>query len=130
MKPSAVDANVIVRFFLNDHPLLSTKAKKYFESCRTSKTSVYVDEVIVAEVVWVLGSVYQMDKTIVISLFEKFLSQTWVTNPRKKSILKALSRYAIHNVSFIDCWIWTISKSNSLFLVTFDKSLDKLAKSS
>ncbi len=130
MKPIlTVDANVITRLFLNDHPELSLKARKIFDSASNGKIQIYIDEVIIAEISWVLRSVYKYDKITITTLLEKLMSPQWIINPRKKLILKTLSRYKKYKLSYIDSWIWTISENARLSFVTFDKTLNKLSKS-
>lgn len=125
----AVDANVIIHFFLDDNPHLSPLAKKLFEQAESGNITIYIDEMIVAETVWVMRSYYKVDKEIIISLLQKLLMQKWALNPRKKLILQALSAYKSQTLNYIDCWLLTIIKNKHLLLTTFDKALDKLAKS-
>lgn len=130
MRPKiVVDTNIIVRFLLDDDPKFSPQAKQLFSVAKSQNLPIFVDEVIVAEVVWILTSLYKMEKSIIVSLLQKLLLHTWVVNPRKNLILKTLSVYATHNLDYIDCWIATVAQSKKLTLTTFDHSLDNLAKS-
>lgn len=120
-----VDTNVIVRFFLDDHPRLSPRAKNLFKSAELGNIAVFIDEVTIAEVVWVLRSFYKSEKQHVISYLEKMVSQKWAINPRKKLILAALSDYAQNNLAYIDCWVSQVAKHYNYQLKTFDKNLVK-----
>lgn len=125
-KAIVVDANIIIRFLLNDHPRLSVSAKSIFLKAQKGATKIYFDEVIVAEVIWTLSSFYKIKKADLVDRLEKLISQSWVANPKKNLILKALDLYNSSNLHYIDCWIFVLSKSLNMPLRTFDKSLEKI----
>ncbi len=120
-----IDANVIVHHLLDDHPILSPQAKKLFIQAQSGKIQMYFDEVIVAEVVWVLKSFYKLPKEDIIKQLQNIISQPWVVNPRKKLIIDSLRQYVATNLSYIDCWALTVSKNKKIKLETFDKDLQK-----
>jgi len=121
-----VDANIIIRFFLGDHPLLSAQAQTMIEKAQNGQYRIYLDEVVVAEVVWTLSSYYEKGKVDIANQIGKLLSQNWIINPRKKLILKSLSLFEKTNLSYIDCWIHIINQHLKTDLATFDKNLKKL----
>lgn len=120
------DANVIIRFLLNDHPKLSQEAKTIFSKAEKGVIKIYLDEVVLAEVVWTLSSFYKVKKTDLVDKLEKLLSQDWIINPRKSILFETLDLYKRSNVEYIDCWIFVVSKAQRLKLETFDKKLKKL----
>lgn len=121
-----VDANIIIRFFLGDHPLLSAQAQTMIEKAQNGQYRIYLDEVVVAEVVWTLSSYYEKGKVDIANQIGKLLSQNWIINPRKKLILKSLSLFEKTNLSYIDCWIYIINQLLKTDLATFDKNLKNL----
>ncbi len=124
-KAIVVDANVVIRLLLNDHPRLSPLAKSIFLKAQKGVTKIYFDEVIVAEVIWTLSSFYKIKKIDLVDRLEKLISQSWAVNPKKNLILQALNLYNSFNLHYIDCWILMVSKSLNMPLRTFDKSLEK-----
>ncbi len=61
----AIDANVILRYLLDDHRVLSRKAARVLEGVESGSARVHCDPVTLAEVVWVLSSFYaQANRTI------------------------------------------------------------------
>lgn len=120
-----IDANVIIRFFLNDHPKLSPQTKSLFIKASKRKLDLYLDEVVVAEVIWTLSSFYKINKHKIIEQFQTLLAQKWIVNPRKELIFKALNYYENQALDYIDCWLLVVSKSLKLNLVTFDNRLKK-----
>lgn len=127
--PQAVDANVIIHFFRDDHPRLSPQTKKLFQQAEAGTVTIYVDEMIVAETIWVMGSYYKISKERIVSHLEALLSNTWVINPRKNLLLTSLSHYARYNLDYVDCWLMVVAKSENLTLTTFDNKLSKLSRS-
>ena len=122
-----VDTNVIVRFLLANDPKLSPQAKAIIASAQTGKFKIYLDEVIIAETIWVLSSYYKLDKAGIIEKLTQFINPKWVVSPRKKLLLSVLHLYATTNLHFIDAWLAQISRSLHFPLKTFDRALQKLA---
>lgn len=124
-KFTAVDTNIILRFLLNDHPKLSQKAKQIFTQAEKGNSQIYLDEVIIAEVVRVLLSFYKKDKDEIIEQLTKLVSRPWVINEQKQTILAAFEMYRLTKFAYIDCWIYILSKEENYQFETFDVSLKK-----
>lgn len=122
-----IDTNILIRFLRADHPQLSRHAKEIFEKAETGKIKIYLDELIVAETVWLLSSFYKLKKEEIARRMQDLISQDWIINPRKKIILEALSLFSKAALAYIDCWIIMASRDLKLKLKTFDKKLKKLA---
>lgn len=122
-----IDTNILIRFLRADHPKLSPKAKEIFLSAQKGEINIYIDEIIVAETVWLLSSFYKLKKEEIAYQLQELVSQEWIINPRKKLILQSLSLYSSSNLHYVDCWINYVSKEISGKLVTFDKDLKKQA---
>lgn len=126
MKTVLIDANVIIRFLLNDHTTHSPIAKSIFLKAQQGKIKIYLDEVVVAEVIWTLSSFYKVKKMDLVDKIEKLLSQDWIVNPKKNLLLETLNVYLSSKLDYIDCWVFIVSKSEGIALETFDKDLKKL----
>lgn len=127
MKPIIiVDTNVILRLILADDPKLSLRSKEIFDQAETGKVRIYIDEVVVAEVVWVLSSFYRQPKQDIVRPLKDMISQNWIVNPGKKLILAALNLFSETNLSYIDAWMLSVSKQRKIELKTFDQKLDKM----
>ena len=123
-----IDANVILRFLLNDDHALFVQAKKLFQKAKRGTYTMYIEEVTIAEVVWVLTSTYEYPKTQIVDKLKKLLTPNWIVNPKKQHLIDALDLFAQHSLAYIDCWLFVISKSQNLTLTTFDKKLASLSK--
>ena len=128
MKPTVViDTNILLRYLRNDHPTLSIKAKKIFDKAYKNYVNIYFDEIVLAETIWVLSSYFKTPKSIIVSTLLEQLYFDWIINPRKKLMIKALGLFEKTNLSYIDCWIFTVNQSlKTTSLETFDSDLKKL----
>ncbi len=121
-----IDTNILLRYLRNDHPILSNKAKKIFEKAYKNIINIYLDEVVLAETIWVFSSYYKTPKSLIVSKLLEQLYFDWIVNPRKKLMLKALGLFGKANLSYVDCWIFTVNQSLKTSLETFDNDLKKL----
>lgn len=121
-----IDANIVIRFLLGDHPEFSAKAKLIFTEAQAGLHTIYFDEVVIAEVIWTLSSYYRLEKTVIVNQLEKLISQKWIINPRKKLLLQSLFLYKEKGLDYIDCWIFIVNRSLKTSLETFDRDLKKL----
>lgn len=126
MKTILVDANIIIRFLLNDHPTLSLQAKTIILKAQQGLLILYLDEVVIAEIVWTLSSFYRIKRSEIADKLEEIVSQNWVINPKKDLIIQALALFRSSNLDYIDSWLFVIGKSLDIELATFDKDLKKL----
>jgi len=122
-----IDTNVLIRFLRADHPQLSPKAREIFAKAQKGEIKIYLDEIIVAEAIWLLSSFYKVKKADIAFQLQELISQEWIVNPRKKLILDSLSLYSTSSLHYIDCWAICVSQSVKSELKTFDKKLTRLA---
>lgn len=124
-----LDTNVLVRFLRADHPQFSPKAKENFLQAQAGKIKIYLDELVVAESIWLLSSFYKLDRKEIVLKLQELILQKWIVNPRKKLVLKALQTFEKTKLDYVDCWVWWVNQSVGAKLQTFDKKLEKLATS-
>ena len=121
-----IDTNILLRYLRNDHPTLSIKAKKIFDRAYDNHINIYLDEIILAETIWVLSSFYKTPKSFIVSKLLEQLYFDWIINPRKKLMIKALGLFGKTNLSYFDCWIFIVNQNLKTSLETFDNDLKKL----
>lgn len=121
-----IDTNILLRYLRNDHPTLSIKAQKIFEKAYKNSIKIYLDEIVLAETIWVLSSHFKTPKSLIVSKLLEQLYFEWIINPRKKLIIKALGLFGKTNLSYIDCWIFIVNQNLETSLETFDSDLKKL----
>ncbi|KKR33294.1 MAG: PilT protein domain protein [Candidatus Gottesmanbacteria bacterium GW2011_GWC2_39_8] len=123
-----VDANVLIRFLLRDHPKLSEEAKQIFLRGEKGEVKIYIDEVVIAETVWVLTSFYKIGREQLGQSLLKLISQDWMINSKKRIIIQTLDLFLSCRLDYIDCWLLAVSRINKISLKTFDKMLEKVSK--
>ena len=126
-KNKLADTNILIRYLLRDHLGLSPKAKRLIERAESDKYKIWIDEVVVAEVIWVLTTHYHQPKDEIARSLLELLSSRRLINTRKTLIKEALKTFAAQNLSYADCWLLAVSKHKKLKLETFDKDLQKQA---
>ncbi len=126
MKRVALDANVILRCLLADHPILSPKVKELFEAAEEGKLKLFLDEVVLAEVVWTLSSFHKISREKIAEQLRILISQKWLFCRRKKLILEVLKNFAEKNIDYIDAWLFSVAKKLNFQIASFDKDFDRL----
>lgn len=118
-----VDANIILRYLLNDTEELAEKATDIIEN-----NKVLVPNEVIAEIVYVLEKVYKVKNDelsdILIDLFH--YENIKVDDP--EVIEAALKLYGNRRFDFVDTLLYAYNKVRSYEVCTFDKKLDKLLK--
>src|SRR3989344_5674091 len=122
-----IDTNVLLRFLLEDNPTLYDQAKKIFKKAEDGLTKVYLDEVILAEAIWVLFSVYKIEKQMICKIMTKLLVCKWLINSRKELMLRAMSLWSKTKLHYPDCWLYVVTNNSEFELRTFDLDLMRLA---
>ena len=97
---NGVDTNVIIRYLVADDEAQAVKAKRYIES-----NPIYINCIVLSEVVWVLESAYNYDKEAIISTLERLLSTHEVEVEDADVALAALYNYRQSTVGYTDCLI-------------------------
>ncbi|MDE8734420.1 PIN domain-containing protein [Eubacteriales bacterium DFI.9.88] len=115
-----IDANIILRYLLGDHPQMSAEAKKIIE-----KGAFTLSEVI-AEVVYVLKGVYQVEREEIGSTLKELLDEIDVEN--QEVVCEALRIYAETSLDFVDCILIARNRLLHDNVITFDKKLNKMLK--
>ena len=118
----AVDTNVLVRLLARDDPKQTAAAEAFVSG------GAWVPQLVVAEAVWVLSSVYGLKHAQLATAVEMLLNHRDLTIQDGEVVQAALERYgASPAVGFSDCLVLEVSrKAGHLPLGTFDRGLGKL----
>lgn len=122
---SLIDANIIIRYLLGDHPTLSPTASEIFERIEQGDQQVIILDSVVMEVFFVLHKFYKLPKVEVIGDLKTILSFNGVINDDKFQIIEALSIVLYKNLDFVDALLCVKSKYYGFELLSFDKKLQK-----
>jgi len=121
------DTNLFIRFFTGDSDNQSQESKKFLNQVSKGKYELFVCDLIVAEIIYVLESIYHLDRNEVV---EKILAIAETDNTiieNRQVILGALDLYEEKNIDFIDAYLASHSiKNNCDTVFTFDKDFRKI----
>lgn len=97
-----VDANVILRFLTKDPPDLASRSRALFKAVEQGTQTLVLDEIILAEVVWVLQSFYGYPAGDIYRVMQDLLVREGIEADDKPGLLDALRLFAEKGVDFAD----------------------------
>lgn len=112
-----IDANVILRYLLDDHAILSEKAKEIVE------LGAYTLPEVIAEVVYVLKGVYKVERRELAEALQEFMQEIDIEH--KDVIFASLEIYADTSLDFVDCILIAYHKVWHVEIASFDKKLNR-----
>ncbi len=119
----AVDTNVLIRLVTRDDPKQVAVAEAFVAG------GAWVSHLVLAEAMWVLESVYEVDADGRATAVDMLLNHASLTLQDEDVVAAALKHFRRKpSLSFSDCLILEIGrKMGHLALGTFDRNLGKLA---
>ena len=118
-----VDANVILRFLLGDNPALSKKAGEIIRG-----HEVFLPFEVLAEVVYVLEKVYQVQRPEIKRNIEALVNTPSIETTDYEAITKALDIYGKAKLDFVDSILCGYAIARNYHIHTFDKKLGKVVR--
>jgi predicted nucleic-acid-binding protein len=112
-----VDANYILRYFLNDNPEMANIAEQLFLN-----EQVFITNEILAEVIYVLLGVYEISKIDIADKLINLINFDTVFIDNELIIIEALTLFRKQNLDFVDCLLCSYSQIDEI--KTFDKKLN------
>lgn len=115
-----IDANIILRYLLNDVEDLSEKAEEIIEN-----NDVFVPNEVIAEVVYVLEKVYKVERIEIDNYLTEFFEKQNISVLDKKVLFAALKLFSSKKLDFVDTILYAYAKVKDYEIFTFDKKLKK-----
>lgn len=117
MKKFLIDANVILRYLLRDDETMSNDAEKIikFGTCTLPE--------VLAEVVYVLKSVYKVDREEISKAMFAVLKEIEVEH--KMTMIRAIEIFSETSLDFVDCILIAYHEIEGVEIFSFDKKLNK-----
>jgi predicted nucleic-acid-binding protein len=114
-----LDANMILRYLLNDHQEMANQAEQILNT-----GNAFVTLEVAAEVVYVLKSVYALERVEIAETLKGFLE---LVDCHEMDVLKlSLDTFAKYKLDFVDCILYGYHSVKGIQVATFDKKLAKL----
>ena len=118
-----VDANVVLRYLLDDHAELSAQAATILEQQVTT-----LPMEAACEVVYVLQKVYAVERQDIRRQLQALLSETLMTMEKPTVFLKALDYYSTSSLDFVDTLLLAYHQVEHHHIFTFDAKLNRALK--
>jgi predicted nucleic-acid-binding protein len=118
----AIDTNVLVRLIVRDNAD-QVRAAEGFVS-----RGAWVSQLVLAETLWVLDSVYELSRPQIATAVEMLLNHREITLQDPDAVSAALDHFRKRStVDFSDCLVLEIArKAGHLPVATFDRNFAKL----
>jgi len=116
-----VDANIVLRYILNDHPELSARAAEILE-----QYAALLPLEVVCEVVYVLQKVYSVPRKQIQAKLCALLDGDLIIVEKTEVLRQALSVYCTRNLDIVDALLWAYHNVEHHQVMTFDGKLSKL----
>ncbi len=102
---NGLDTNILTRYFTQDDPIQSAKARHLVEQALIETQPLFINHVVLCELVWVLVRSYRYSKADICAILEKILlaKQFWVEN--EPLVCNALADFKTSSADFADCLI-------------------------
>ena len=113
------DTNMILRYLLNDNSIMYEKSKQFLK-----QGNVWVTLEVIAEVIYVLRKVYDINREVTAKMVKGFLES--VDCKESDVVNLAIDTYAEKNLDFVDCVLYAYNKIYGFEIATFDKKLLRL----
>jgi predicted nucleic-acid-binding protein len=118
-----VDSNVLVRHLTGDPP---DQAKAATDFLRSGEDLLLVD-LVVAEVVYVLESVYEVERERVAELVRAILAFRTVAAQDESLLLRALEIYEQYRIHFAESYLAACGELSGVGVVaSFDRDIDRV----
>jgi len=116
-----IDANVVLRYLLDDHKQLSEKAAGIIE-----KEQVFLSLEVICEIVYVLMGVYKVSRDEIVETIKGFLQGENIATNDHSITSTALDLFAQRNIDFVDAILCAYHKHHGDRILTFDKKIETI----
>ena len=117
----AVDTNVLVRYITNDDEEQSILATNLLEKYSGKEKSIFINNVVLCELVWVLSSGYKYKKVEIVRTLKLFLSSIELAFENYELTFLAITEYENTAGDFSDILIGLINNHKGYHTYSFDK---------
>jgi predicted nucleic acid-binding protein len=120
-----LDANVLVRFLVQDDPRQGAAATALFEKAERREVVLHLEGLVVAETVYVLLGRYGRSRIEVADVLLAIIQNAGVETMEEVVVTDALQRFATVKVDFSDAWMAARAAQLGEAVASFDRDFDK-----
>ncbi|MBU0700741.1 PIN domain-containing protein [bacterium] len=123
-----LDANILIRYFVEDDKDKADRCEKLFEKAIKGEVDLYILDIVIAEIIWVMDSFYKLNRLKIKECLMKVINTPHINFQNRYIILDAVNTYADKNVDFIDAYQAAFMKNKNIKTVfSYDTDFDKLS---
>ncbi|MEO7397711.1 MAG: PIN domain-containing protein [Ilumatobacteraceae bacterium] len=120
---SFVDTNVIVRHLTGEPTEMAARATTYL----TSESELFLADLIVAETIYVLESVYEAPRSQIATAMRSLVAFRSVITVDAALLLRSLEVYEIDRLDFAEAYLVACAESTGVNrIASFDRSIDRV----
>lgn len=121
-----IDTNILVRYITQDDELQSRVATEFIENYCSNGNKIFVNHLVICELVWVLKKCYKLSKSKTINVIQHILQISQFSIENAQIIWQALTDYKQGSADFADYVVArTNIFNNCAETITFDKKASK-----
>lgn len=118
-----LDTNVLVRHLTGDPPGLARRATRFLSEA----PALVLSEIIVAELVYVLESFYEVERATLADLVRAVIAFPAIEMQRPGEMLRALELYERQRLDFAEaCLVARAEAAGITAIASFDRALDRV----
>lgn len=119
-----VDTNILVRLIIQDHPAIAKRCRNLL---LYSDEDIFITDLAVAEVVWVLEKTYACSKEEIARKLILLVSSPRIEFSDRELLQQALVLFGEHNVSFTDAYHTALGRRRGRDAVySYDRDFERL----
>ena len=119
-----VDTNVLIRHLTGDPPAQARRATRLLATTEP----LWLADLILAEVVYVLESFYEVPRARVALLLRAAIAAPTIEVMHEASLLRALEVYELERIDFAEAYLVAQAEATGIGeILSFDRSIDRVA---
>jgi predicted nucleic acid-binding protein len=119
-----LDTNVLIRHLTGDPPAQARRATAFLERAE----ELLLPDLIVAEVVYVLESFYEVERPRVAELVRAIIGFAAIAVVDEPLLLRALEVYEVDGLDFADAYLVACAEASGVdAIASFDRDIDRVA---
>jgi len=121
-----IDTNILVRYLTQDDIEQAQVVDQIFNTHATSPNSIFINNIVICELIWVLERGYKYNKEIITKSIKQILSTEEFAFENQELLWLALNQYSLNNLDFSDALIGELNKDfGCAKTLTFDQTAVK-----
>ena len=118
-----IDTNVLIRHLTGDPPDLAARATAYLAAAE----ALILPDLILAEVVYVLESFYEVPRDRVAELARSIIMFGPIQTAHPEMLLRAVEVYEVHRIDFSDAYLVALAETAGVGdIASFDRTIDRV----